>query len=139
MRRPRIPRGSIDVGMQNAWIGRLFPGFSYHSGGGKRFWTGTLRPQRSSPSYKIRIVYQGHSAPRTHVVRPMLDPLPEHVYKDRSLCLFYPPDRDWTRRSLIAKTIIPWTACWLYFYEIWLLTGNWLHDEVPHRRRGRRR
>ena len=25
----------------------------------------------------------------------------------------------------IIDTIIPWTQEWLYFYEIWLLTGEW--------------
>lgn len=27
---------------------------------------------------------------------------------------------------LIAKTILPWTALWLYYYELWLDTGKWL-------------
>jgi hypothetical protein len=27
---------------------------------------------------------------------------------------------------LIATTLIPWTALWLYYYELWLDTGKWL-------------
>jgi hypothetical protein len=27
---------------------------------------------------------------------------------------------------LIATTILPWTALWLYYYELWLDTGKWL-------------
>ena len=32
----------------------------------------------------------------------------------------------------ISSTIIPWTSEWLYYYEIWLINGDWLgggHDE----------
>ena len=28
--------------------------------------------------------------------------------------------------KLLADTIIPWTVEWLYFYELWLATGEWL-------------
>ena len=28
--------------------------------------------------------------------------------------------------KLIANTIIPWTVEWLYYYELWLATGEWL-------------
>lgn len=26
---------------------------------------------------------------------------------------------------LIANTIVPWTSEWLFYYEIWLATGQW--------------
>lgn len=26
---------------------------------------------------------------------------------------------------LLVETIVPWTSEWLYFYEIWLVTGEW--------------
>ena len=28
-------------------------------------------------------------------------------------------------RMLIANTTLPWTAEWLFFYELWLVTGEW--------------
>ena len=28
--------------------------------------------------------------------------------------------------KLLSNTIIPWTIEWLYFYELWLATGEWL-------------
>ena len=28
--------------------------------------------------------------------------------------------------KLIANTIIPWTVEWLYYYELWQATGEWL-------------
>jgi hypothetical protein len=27
---------------------------------------------------------------------------------------------------LIATTIVPWLALWLFYYEIWRITGKWL-------------
>jgi hypothetical protein len=26
----------------------------------------------------------------------------------------------------LAMTVIPWISEWLYFYELWLVTGEWL-------------
>jgi hypothetical protein len=28
--------------------------------------------------------------------------------------------------TFIAYTILPWTSLWLYFYELWLVTGQWM-------------
>ena len=33
--------------------------------------------------------------------------------------------REFTKDKFLANTIIPWTVEWLYFYEIWLATGEW--------------
>lgn len=27
--------------------------------------------------------------------------------------------------KVIANTVVPWTVEWLYFYELWLATGEW--------------
>ncbi|MGH8092034.1 MAG: hypothetical protein ACREIF_00990 [Chthoniobacterales bacterium] len=32
----------------------------------------------------------------------------------------------------LADTIVPWTSRWLYFYEIWLATGEWMGGGIPH-------
>ena len=52
-----------------------------------------------------------------------------HVYsqKEQRLCLYYPRGRcAWNSSMGIAKTIMPWTSEWLFFYELWLATGEWL-------------
>lgn len=54
---------------------------------------------------------------------------PHHFKIDREkkkveLCLHIPYEFD-GRKQIIADSIIPWTQEWLYFYEIWLATGNW--------------
>ena len=33
---------------------------------------------------------------------------------------------EFTSSKLLANTIVPWTIEWLYFYELWLTTGEWL-------------
>ena len=40
----------------------------------------------------------------------------------------------------LANTIVPWVADWLYYYEVWLFTGEWegggIHfdDRKPYRK-----
>ena len=42
------------------------------------------------------------------------------------LCLYYPKYGEWKNYMYIADTIIPWTIEWLYYYEMWRITGEWL-------------
>lgn len=52
-----------------------------------------------------------------------------HTYaydgKGTRLCLWWPKGRDWLPSMRLADTFLPWTAEWLYFFELWLLTGEW--------------
>jgi len=54
------------------------------------------------------------------------------MYKDRSLCLYFPEDDQWKISDDVHKKIIPWVAEWLVFYELYLLTGRWLGPAAPH-------
>jgi len=87
----------------------------------------------SSQIYKIKIVDKGGAFPRVYVLKPKLVKGTPHLYSDGSLCLFYPKDFSWSKKSLIGETIVPWTALWLYFYELWLKTGNWYGESVEHK------
>lgn len=49
-----------------------------------------------------------------------------HLYNDGSLCLFYPKNDEWNYKQLWLETLIPWTSLWLFYYEIWIETGEWL-------------
>jgi len=56
---------------------------------------------------------------------------PPHFYKEsQTLCLYHPKNYHWTKEKLIAKDIVPWTAAWIYFYEIWLQKGVWYGPEA---------
>jgi hypothetical protein len=48
------------------------------------------------------------------------------------LCLFDPRERSWSNRDNLHETIIPWTAEWLVYYELFLISGVWHGPEAPH-------
>jgi hypothetical protein len=54
------------------------------------------------------------------------------MYKEGNLCLYDWREMPWRTEMKIHETIIPWTAEWLVFYEIWKLTGSWLGAESSH-------
>lgn len=112
---------------------------------GRARWIGELRPGDASHSYKVGISYRLRQAPVVHVLKPELcrrasgEDVP-HCYRDGSLCLYYPRNREWTPRAAIAETIVPWTCEWLHFYELWHATGEWLGGGIhgtPGKRRSR--
>lgn len=108
----------------------LYPQFKPSYVDGNLVFQGNLIVKPEWPPYKVRIVYRGKKEPRVY-----LDPLPKrnkHLYKEGCLCLYHPENYRWSADKLIAKDIVPWTAAWIYFYEYWLQTGEWICPEVPH-------
>jgi hypothetical protein len=94
---------------------------------------GEVTPAVHCPSYKILVHYQYDGVPTVGITDPLITPLPEiHMYKDRSLCLYFPKDDQWKISDDLHKKIIPWVAEWLVFYELYLLTGKWLGPTAPH-------
>lgn len=120
----------FDVGIQILWMSRFFPQFKYNRK--RKEWTGSLQPRPSSPRYRVLIRYRGARSPRVKVLDPPIDKRAPHQYKGGYLCLFLPVDHSWNEKSIIAETIVPWTAEWLYYYEYWLETGEWFGEEAPH-------
>ncbi|MGZ3776280.1 MAG: hypothetical protein ACXVI9_01405, partial [Mucilaginibacter sp.] len=55
-------------------------------------------------------------------------------YDDLSLCLYHKTDLTWDADCHLYDTIIPWTQEWFVFYELWKLTGEWLHPFVSHKK-----
>jgi hypothetical protein len=114
-------------------MSELFPLFRHqlHRGGGVE-WRGQLRPTAESPAYDVRIVHSPAGVPRVYVDRPRLLRDAPHVYRDCSLCLYWPAEWCWRATESLAETIVPWAAMWLYYYEVWLVTGEWLGPSSPH-------
>ncbi|MDR3529296.1 MAG: hypothetical protein P4L90_01880 [Rhodopila sp.] len=50
-----------------------------------------------------------------------------HVYSESPirLCLYLPSSGEWHGGLLIANTLVPWAALWLYFFEEWLVSDDW--------------
>jgi hypothetical protein len=121
----------LSLAIQQACIRERFPQFKYSRA--KSAWTGKLRPTERSPEYLVEITYKLYSIPNVFVFKPKIRPDAPHIYKQSgTLCLYYPEDGSWNGRMLLGKTIFLWTAEWLYYYELWLATGEWFGPEVPH-------
>lgn len=94
---------------------------------------GEIKPTELSISYKIKLTYNGIGAPKVFVVEPDLPlDIDAHMYKDKSLCLYYPKEDPWHHSKSISDTIIPWTAEWLVYYELYQIDGKWHGPYVPH-------
>ncbi|MGV8019133.1 MAG: hypothetical protein AB2L26_13270 [Ignavibacteria bacterium] len=90
---------------------------------------GILNPKGTE--YLVQIIYGKFAHPKVFVLCPELKPN-KHLYKDGSLCIYKRSELKWRKELLVTKYIIPLTAMWLYFYEIFLLTDEWLGPEAPH-------
>lgn len=127
-----IRQSVVDIYREAALMRTYFPSFRYRLERGVLIWCGTLQPTGASPHYHVRITYAPGNPPKVWVTSPSLRQDVPHRYSDKSLCLYFPDDKSWTSSSGIAKTIVPWTAEWLLFYENWLVTKEWLGTSAPH-------
>ena len=138
----RLGNNELTIGQQVRAMASLFPQFEYRRKRNKRgrqysAWQGTLQPTNGSPVYTIKMILPAYY-PSVWVLAPQLSPNAPHIYtEDQSLCLYYPSDRSWNRQKLLAETIVPWTAEWLYLYELWCVTGEWYGGEAPHNEKRR--
>ena len=96
--------------------------------------TGVCRPSSHSISYTYQIQFTPKQSPNVFVINPVIKYHKDiHMYpKDNSLCLYYPRDYSWTRKSHLYDTIVPWTHEWFVFYELYQIYGKWFHPSVDH-------
>lgn len=59
------------------------------------------------------------------------------MYGDGRLCLYDYREQPWRDGDNIHEKIIPWTAEWLVFYELYLIRGKWLGPEAVHGAEGK--
>lgn len=129
-RRRYFARNSVSLAHQLSDAKRSCPGFDGSISLLGLTVEGLVRPTPISVEYMVRVFLPRTGIPKVVVVRPELvgrygQRIP-HRYPDGSLCLYYPPNREWRREFFLSETLIPWAAEWIYFYEIWRVTGNWL-------------
>lgn len=113
-------------------------------------WRFPVRPDPLGRSYVARLDYASTTAPRIVIETPDLVALAAgrripHVYSETpvQLCLYLPDAYEWTPDQRLDRTIVPWTALWLFYFEEWLWSGEWrgggVHPgERPRTRRRRR-
>ena len=106
-----------------------FPNFRVIAARHELRFVGTLQPSPTSDRYTIEVEYKVPTQPCVRVVQPQLrlaagrTKLP-HVFKGNDLCLYL--TGEWRPDLKISEYIIPWISFWLFFYEVWLVTGEWL-------------
>ncbi|MEZ4772590.1 MAG: phospholipase D-like domain-containing protein [Bacteroidia bacterium] len=94
--------------------------------------TGFLQPE-TCDRYKVRILFRAGHFPQVFILSPNIEPRADiHIYKEGSLCLFYPGDLKWKDITKIAEYTIPWIVEWIVYYELWKLTGEWEGAEKTH-------
>lgn len=95
-----------------------------------------IQPTEFSKNYKVLLQYDSiQKRPQAYISIEQLeidnkDNIP-HKYgiKDIdgkeyvNLCLYY--KNEWNSTMNISDTIIPWICEWLYYFEIWCITGKW--------------
>ena len=105
-------------------------------------WTGNLQPTPLSKNYTIRIVYSlGMDQPDVTVISPKLEKETKYLYHmctQGTNCVFFDQKERMDERKVNFKTIVPWTSLWLYYYELWHVTGEWLGGgEHPNKKKGK--
>lgn len=104
-------------------------------------WRWEVQPSCLSTKYTIKLVYRYGGTPKVWVLSPKPLALAEgqtslpHVYStlEQQICLFYnagEEEKEWRPDMILANTVVPWISEWLYFYELWLITGTWLGGGV---------
>lgn len=106
------------------------------------FWSAKIKPTALSKEYTVALVYQQGKGPKVWIIGDELEKLEDANFPHKfnvdikckmvRICLYR--YSEFNSSKLIANTIIPWTVEWLYYYELWLATGEWLgggeHPEI---------
>ena len=124
---------------QEQMLLKAFPNSYTERGRFKLVWAAKLKPTPLSREYLVAVKF-GKGKVEVFVVEPKkLDLYPgkkllPHVYSTskQKLCLYFPDGSEWNKGKLLVSTIIPWACEWLYFYEIWLFTGEWYGGGTEH-------
>ncbi len=96
------------------------------------YWFGSIQPSPLSAKYELKLVYKIKKELSIYLLSPKLSSIKgknvPHLYnvEKQKLCLFRPAYHEWTPDMYLSETIIPWSAEWLIYYELWIATGEWL-------------
>jgi hypothetical protein len=123
---------SLTLAQQKYYMSVDYPAFTAHMARNAIEWIGSVTPTTMSETYEVRISYKIPDRPEVTVLSPELklasgyNHLPHTFPPDwKRLCLYMA--EDWNPQNPV-NWIVPWIAVWLYFYEIWRLTGTWLGE-----------
>lgn len=80
----------------------------------------------------FRSISRKQSRPQVFIARPSIPPDPRYfMLPDGSLGLCHPDKMPGLHERHLYEWVIPWTAEWLVYYELWKLDGVW-HGPVEN-------
>jgi hypothetical protein len=126
---------TLSLREQAAWMRQIHSTFLCTATGRVLRCTGCLQPTPGSRFYKVVITCESGGQPAVHVTGLQAGPNAEripHTYAPDRPCLFHTASRDWRSDMKIANTIVPWLSLWLFHYEVWHATGEWLGGGIEH-------
>ncbi len=126
-----IKKRIYSLAMQYGATKSKYPNFTCFISKNKLIIKGFIRPTSRSEIYTFKLWYITGEQPIVKIINPILkknlngENIP-HTYPQKKLCLFYPNYQEFTSSMFISDTVIPWISLWLYHYENWHLTGDWM-------------
>jgi hypothetical protein len=119
--------------MQKKLMYQYFPDFRCSLARRQLTCIGEITPAEGCDTYTLKIQCGAGEIPKVWILAPKIVANSEtHVYADGSLCLYYPLESPWRPTDNIHEKLVPWTAEWLVFYELYLISGVWLGKSAPH-------
>ncbi len=121
----------INIPIQFANVKKEYPQFKTSISKDTLLIEGHLQPTPRSGFYHFKLRYFIGQRPKIKIIKPDLtrnfknEKIP-HLYSGNELCLYYPKHKEFDSNCKISEYIIPWISLWLYYYEIWHITGEWL-------------
>lgn len=112
----------------------LYPDFKVFNSGFELKVEGWVRPTPRSVSYTFVLFYSIGERPTINIVEPVLElnnkhqKLP-HVFPGDNLCLYY-SSSEFNGSKLLANSVVQWITLWIYYYELWVVKGEWLGGGV---------
>lgn len=135
---------TVPISVQIKFLAEDFPNGEVKSQTLRRLkWEMDIVPSPNSSTYRIRIDYTIGASPKVFVIRPAVLRKAEgatvlpHVFdpEKQQLCLYYSRFGEWDASMFLSRTIVPWASEWLNFYELWVITGEWLGEGIGHSRK----
>lgn len=126
-------RNHLSLAVQQCLLIKRYPESTCYIKNNVLTWLGKIRPTAVSRIYEVKICYKQGYMPKVIVFGDNLKMLDESDFphkfrinqekKEVEICLYM--FDEFNGSSVIADTIVIWAQEWLYFYEIWLCTGEW--------------
>lgn len=121
------------LAQQKVALCKLFPKSVCNISKGRLIWKSKVKPTHLSREYNVELYFSVSKSPEVYIGGDELKKLENkdfpHNYgvdvknKRVKICLYR--YQEFLSNKLLSETIVPWAIEWLYYYEIWLATGEW--------------